>query len=576
MGFSRHIVVVGLAAVLTGCASAPPSGEAGRTLTAATEVADTASPYGLYLAGRAAIGRGDAAQAAALLERASREDEAAPFLAQRAFQAALTAGAVTRAAELAPQGAAAPDDETRQLGLLVRGVEALASGHGADARTLLTSEDIGQPHHSAFAVLIPWAAAAAGRTEESLTTPDVRGDAVAAYFGRLGQGRLFERAGRLDEAEQAYREVIAQGDLDGLGTLALGEMYERRGRWQEAIAAYEGGVQGPSDIRFLNARDRARLHRIRPPAQSLMQGAAEVLVGPAQSMIVQRRNDLAMNYLRLVLRLDPDRPDALVLVGDLLTAQSDAAGAREAYARVPQGAPQFFIARSKLAWSLYRGGEVEQGVAEARRLAEAAPQASGAALTLAEMLRMQGRFDESAAVISRVMDDPAARPDWRLYYMRAQAWEEGGHPDRAEADVRAGLALSPQQSELMNFLAYTWIDRGERLDEAMTLAQQAAAASPDSAEVQDSLGWGYYRQGRYPQSVEALERAVLLAPANAAINDHLGDAYWRSGRRVEAVFQWRRVLTLEPSPRLRAAATAKIASPLGPDAPPPAAPSAAS
>ena len=110
----------------------------------------------------------------------------------------------------------------------------------------------------------------------------------------------------------------------------------------------------------------------------------------------------------------------------------------------------------------------------------------------------------------------------------------------------------------------------------MTLAQQAAAASPDSAEVQDSLGWGYYRQGRYPQSVEALERAVLLAPANAAINDHLGDAYWRSGRRVEAVFQWRRVLTLEPSPRLRAAATAKIASPLGPDAPPPAAPSAAS
>ena len=569
----RLVIALLAASTLAGCAAtrAPPS----PPLTVTTEVIEPSTPYGLFLAGRAAVRRGDAATAANLFERASSQEGDAPFLRQQAFEAALASGNITRAAELAPQGRDAADDSARQLGVMVRGVEALAEGHGADAYNLLTSEDIGLPHRAAVALLIPWTAAAAGRTTQSLVPPAVGGDAVARYFGLLGRAVLLERAGRFADAEPAYRGLVAQVDLDGLATQALGGFLERRGRWRDAVAAYEAAMAAtPNEPQFAFARARAQQHRVRPPMPTPLQGAAQALVGPAQALMVMRRTDLALDYLRMTLRLDPDRADALVLLGDLLNAQGDASGARAAYDRVAPGSPQYFVARSKLAWSYFRGGETDRAIAEARTLAAAAPVSSGASLTLAELLRTQGHYDEAAAVITRVIDDPASRRDWRLFYMRANDREEGGRSAEAQADLQQGLVLSPQQPELLNFLAYTWIERGERLDEAMAMVQQAAAANPESGQIQDSLGWGYYRQGQFANAVEALERATLLEPANAKINDHLGDAYWRVGRHTEAVFQWRRVLSLEPDARTRAAAEAKIASPRGPDAAPAAAPAA--
>ena len=560
------------ALALASCASVSAGGDRG--LTVATEVVQPSSPYGLYLAGRSAFARGDADQAAGLFERASSQDREAPFLAQQAFSAALAAGNVTRAAEIAPP-VGGSDDALGQLGLLTRGVEALATGHGDDAYTLLTSRDVGLPHRGGVALLVPWAAAAAGRAAVSSTAPDVGGDAVAQYYGQLGQAHLLERAGRMSAAEEIYRALLAQVDVDGLVTQGLGAFLERRGRWSEAVAAYDAAsAANPVDPQFVSARTRAMAHRIRPPMLTALQGGAQALVGPAQGFIVTRRNDLALSYLQLALRLDPQRPDALVLLGDVLNAQGDGEGARSAYGRVQSGSAQFFIARSKMAWSFFHTGDPARGITEARGLAAAAPVSSGASLTLAEMLRMQGRYDEAAQVITQVIDDPSARRDWRLFYMRANAQDQGGRVADAQADLQRGLEISPQQPELLNLLAYTWIERGERLDEAMAMVRAAAAASPQSGQIQDSLGWGHYRQGDFANAVEALERAASLEPANARINDHLGDAYWRAGRRVEAVFQWRRALSLQPTATLRAAVEGKIASPLGPDAPPVSAPAA--
>jgi Flp pilus assembly protein TadD len=93
------------------------------------------------------------------------------------------------------------------------------------------------------------------------------------------------------------------------------------------------------------------------------------------------------------------------------------------------------------------------------------------------------------------------------------------------------------------------------------------AAEPQSGEMIDSLGWAYYRLGDYKTAVDELEQAIALEPAIPEVNDHLGDAYWRVGRKIEAQFQWRRVLSLDANAKLKARAEAKLASPLGPDAP---------
>jgi Flp pilus assembly protein TadD len=76
------------------------------------------------------------------------------------------------------------------------------------------------------------------------------------------------------------------------------------------------------------------------------------------------------------------------------------------------------------------------------------------------------------------------------------------------------------------------------IDEAFKMLQRAVELSPRDGMIIDSLGWAYYRLGRYDDAVRELEKAVELKPGDPTINDHLGDAYWRVGRRLEARFQW--------------------------------------
>jgi len=129
------------------------------------------------------------------------------------------------------------------------------------------------------------------------------------------------------------------------------------------------------------------------------------------------------------------------------------------------------------------------------------------------------------------------------------------------------LKIRPDDSEMLNYLGYSWIDRGEHLPEALAMVQRAVASNPKSGAMIDSLGWAYYRLGDYKKAVEKLEEAVELEAGDPDINNHLGDAYWRIGRRAEAEFQWKRVLTLDPEAKMKTEVEAKLASGLGPSGP---------
>jgi Flp pilus assembly protein TadD len=160
-------------------------------------------------------------------------------------------------------------------------------------------------------------------------------------------------------------------------------------------------------------------------------------------------------------------------------------------------------------------------------------------------------------------------PDWRLLYARGVAYERLNKWTEAQADLQAALKQRPDEPELLNYLGYSWIDRGEHLAEARSMIEKAVAADPRSGAMVDSLGWAFYRMGDYKKAVEKLEEAVELEAGDPEINNHLGDAYWKVGRKEEAEFQWRRVLTLKPDDKIKASAEAKIASGLGPDGPTP-------
>jgi tetratricopeptide (TPR) repeat protein len=546
--------------LLAACATAPPSEQVWQ----APPPGMGGSAYGAFLAGNGALNDGKGVEAAYYFQRAESEGGPSALIQDRAFTAAVLAGDITKAAALAPASEDS-SEATKRLGRLVKAVEAMASGDGKAADAIFSGDPIGFPHRGAAALLAPWAAAMAGDAEGAVVRPEVRGDRIVDYFGQLGQAQLFERAKRYDEAETDYKALIGGADPGNMVTLAYGAFLERRGRRPEAVALYDKALAGsPSDPELATAKERAAAGKSAPALPSLKTGAAQALMAPAATMLAAKQEQLGLAYLRLALRLDPTRNEAWLMVGDLMDAAGDPEAAREAYNKPKPGSPEYATARAKLAWSFQKA---EQSDVALKMAEEAA--ASGeteAQVTYADLLRVNDRYAESAAVLTKVIGaDP--NPDWRLLYARGVALERAGHWPEAEKDLEAALKAKPDDPELLNYLGYSWIDKGERLPEALSMVQKAVAANPQSGAMVDSLGWAYYRLGDYKRAVEKLEQAVELEAGDPEINNHLGDAYWRVGRRIEAEFQWNRVLTLDPPPKIKAEVEAKLASGLGPSGP---------
>ena len=556
-------LVLGLGA----CATQPATPtSAGAPSVAATPKPDVeASAYGLFLAGHAAAAEGRLDDASDYLGRAAAAEGEPSYLKQAAFAAALEAGHIDQAAKLAPEG----DDvepTTERLGILVRAVQAMSESRYKDAYALLSSPDIGFPYRAA-ALVAPWAAAGAGDVANAVAPVSAGGDPISQYIADLDQAMISERLGQKDKAEDEFRSLVARGDAGGIASLAYGAFLERQRRWKEAVAVYQTALaRSPHDGMLLSSEARA-IKAVKPrPQPTINGGAAEALIISGAGLIAQKQEEAALPYVRLGLWLDPSDQEAWVLLGELLENR-DLEAARDAYAHAKPGSSQYVIARDKLAWSYENDGDHATALKLARETLQGLPTSRDAAVTLADLLRTNDFYDESAAVLSQLIERPGAAPDWRLYYLRASAYEEAGDWPKAEADLQTALKARPDEPELLNFLGYAWIDRGEHLKEAVAMVQRAVDANPQSGAMIDSLGWGYYRLGDYKTAVARLEEAVGLEPADPDVNNHLGDAYWRVGRKIEAQFQWRRVLTLDPDDKLRAQVEAKLASPLGPDAP---------
>ncbi|TAL34988.1 MAG: tetratricopeptide repeat protein [Phenylobacterium sp.] len=515
------------------------------------------SAYGMFLAGNAALSEGRNSEAAKFLEVARAQAGDDPAVSERAFTAALMAGEIEKAALLAPTGPNASEPGKR-LGRLTKVVAALSEGKPKIAKAELGNDGIGFPHRSAAALLGPWVAAAAGDAEGAVVRPQLRGDAGVDYFGQLGQAHLFERARRYDEAETDFKAITSGDNPSEIAVLAYGGFLERRGRRAEAIALYDAALaRNPSNAALKTARAR----KSAPPAPTIREGAAFALLAPAATMISAKQEPTGMAYLRLSLRLDPNRNDAWLMLGDLLQSRGDIEGARAAYSRPKPSSAEFPAAQAKLAWSYQSAGEKDVALKMAR--AAAATGDPEGRLTLSDLLRANDQYEEAVKILSDLIAESKS-PEWALYFARGQAYERSGRWKEAEADLVQALKMRPDEAEILNYLGYAWIDRGERLQEALGMVEKAVATNPRSGAIVDSLGWAHYRLGDYKKAVEILEQAVELEAGDPEINNHLGDAYWMVGRKDEAGFQWRRVLTLKPDDKIKADAEAKLAKGLGP------------
>ncbi len=128
---------------------------------------------------------------------------------------------------------------------------------------------------------------------------------------------------------------------------------------------------------------------------------------------------------------------------------------------------------------------------------------------------------------------------------RGVAYERIGEWDKAEKDLLASLDVSPDQAYVINYLAYTWIEKGIKIKKSLEMLEKANKIKSNDPYIIDSLGWALFKLKRYKESKDYLQLAVKLMPADPIVNDHYGDVLWKNGNEIQARYYWNYVLGLE-------------------------------
>ena len=128
---------------------------------------------------------------------------------------------------------------------------------------------------------------------------------------------------------------------------------------------------------------------------------------------------------------------------------------------------------------------------------------------------------------------------------RGTSFERLGDWENAEKDLIESLKILPDQAHVLNYLAYSWIDKGINLNEGLEMLKKANQIKKEDGYIIDSLGWAYYAKKDYIEAERFLQRAVELLPFDPIINDHYADTLWMLNRNIQARYIWGNILKLD-------------------------------
>jgi tetratricopeptide (TPR) repeat protein len=557
----RHAALVGIVLAFSLCSA----------LAAETPAQEQLSPenaFGSYLAARHASAQRDEGAAAAYYLDVLKLDPHNSDLLSRAFLSELSDGEIDAAGKLADRLLAI--DHTDRISRLVVGIRELKRKRYGLAREDFSQSVRGPVTDLTATLLSAWALAGAGETHAAIDTMDkLSGPDWYGIFKDLHAGLILDLARETKAAGKHYASAY-KADPTALRTVeAYGRWLSRTGSKDDALKVYQDFSKELPHHPLIDEEMKqiSDGQKLPPLVDSPQAGAAEALYGLGASIGRRGGEDLALIYLQLALYLQPNHAMALLSLGDLYEDLKKPDLAIKAYERVPASSPLSRNAQIQMSVDLDALDRSDEAKKLLDHVIAEHPKDTEAIIELGNIQRGRKDFADCANTYTKAIDT-VPNPDksnWVMFYFRGICYERSHQWPLAEADMKKALQLYPDQPLVLNYLGYSWVDKGLHLDQGMDMIRKAVEQRPDDGYIVDSLGWAYFRTGNYDEAVKNLERAVELKPEDPTINDHLGDAYWRVGRTLEAHFQWSQAIDLKPDPEDLPKIEAKVKNGLPPD-----------
>ena len=524
----------------------------------------SANTFGDYLNSRHAGSLYDYAQAAELLNRVLKARPDDYRIKYETLQAYIYAGRYDDMIKLAAN-TAANDDKSLPLVNFINGLDAIVKGDFDKAATILSAMERTRLEKFTVPLALAWAEVGRGNFDAASKLME-KFDTQGGFkeLKALHSGLILARAGKPDAAEAAFLNGKGSAINLPLRTFRAfirlkidsGKQEEARNLLTDYMAAYSDHTLLEADMATL-MQDSNLPPLFTSPAEGIGDGIFHIA-----SALYQQSQDIGFQYARLANWVAPNLPATTIFIAGAMEDRSRFKDANEIYDLLPSNSPYLWNVRLQRAENLYELGDTEQAIENLQEMVSENPGKFDALASLGGIYRRQERFEEAADAFDKAISrlNPVKPEHFFLYYYSGMTHERAKQWDKAEPRFLKALELQPGNPNILNYLGYSWVELGINIEKAQEMIRQAVAQQRHNGYIVDSLGWVYYKVGKFEDAVQELEQAVLLLPQDPTVNDHLGDAYWFVGRQREARYQWERASKMNPSEDLMQMLDDKLAN----------------
>ena len=505
--------------------------------------------YGGYLAGRHALSAKDFDAASTYLSRAIEDDIENPELLNGLISVQVSLGDIG-AAKISSDNLDLLDVQT-QLSNMVKIATQLRNRDFDNAKKQIENEQGINPLLDK--IVTGWAFADQGNFKDAETIFDEIGKGSSlAQFSQMQKASMLAAYGRYESALNTIENLEKNSNRISIDARALKVQLLLKLDNKEEATEYFSKIFGDGvNSDAANLRMQVEAH---PNAYSIEEslsleaGIAYAFYAIADILKDDADPNTALLYVRLAQHLNENSQKAILLAADLLEQMGQYDLAVVEYAKISPSSSYFLSSELGRVGALRDGGKTEAALEVLYYLSREFSDIGIVHNSLGDFLRREERYSEAKIAYDRAVDIYRENNNvsWVVLYARGITHERLQEWDKAESDFRNALTINPDQANVLNYLGYSLIDRGEKLDEAMTMIEKAVSLQPESGYIVDSLAWGLFKLGKYDTAIPHMEKAAELMPVDPIVTDHLGDLYWAVGRQLEAKFQWRRALSFDP------------------------------
>lgn len=407
-----------------------------------------------------------------------------------------------------------------------------------------------EPGQSEFAINLADSLVRQKKIAEALKVlDDFSAESPADLDVRYYMALLYRETGKIDRAIEICREIVAEEPGYYPAIRDLFQMEAARGNFKEA--AKRGGMllnNFPEDYETRLLLTDVFLRLDRPDqALSVMDGGKRS--GPhipdwwwrsGLILLDLKKPDQAREEFEAALSLDPASAEAVFGLGLVELEEGHKVEAMSYFESVPADSPLYVEAQRRLALIATGERQFSRALSIMEKLYEKSPDNLGIIVTYSAVCRQAEELSRAETILKKALQkDPANE---KLNYELGMVYYLQGRADESVAAMEKILETNPDSARALNFIGYSWAERGIRLDDAEANIRRALELSPGAGYIMDSLGWVYYQRGEYDQAMEWLLKALDNEGEDAEILEHVGDCHLAMGNKSKAAEIYERAL----------------------------------